>query len=136
MDSNVPTLSKITISMSTWIFMYLGLITLRAELHPWVNTIILTVVYPMYIWFMSKNNVLSLISRGSIIATVIAAVLFMTLLLEAMPKSNFSQMLKKSVKSYGKNPKDTALASFFVAMSIAIGFVVSYMITGKTFIGD
>lgn len=136
MDVNVPSLPKITISMSAWIFMYIGLIAIRAELHPWVNTVILAAVYPMYLWFMSKNNILGLISQGSMIATVIAAVLFMTLLLEAMPKSKFSQTLKKSLKKYGDKPKDTALASFFVAMSIAVGTLVSYMVTGKTFIGD
>ena len=134
MDSNVPTLPKIAISMSSWIFMYIGLIAIRAELHPWVNTIILAALYPMYIWFMSKNNILGLISQGSILATVIGAILFMTLLLEAMPKSKFSQNLKKSMKEFGKKPKDTAFGSFFIATSIAVGTVVSYMITNRTFI--
>ena len=73
-----PSITKVGLSLSAWIFMFIGLIAVRAELHPWVNTIILTAVYPMYIWYMSKNNIVGLISQGSIFAMVIGAVLFMT----------------------------------------------------------
>lgn len=126
--------SKIAMSLSTWIFMYIGLIAIRAEMHPWVNTIILTAVYPMYLWFMTRNNIMGVISQGSMIATVIGATLFMTLLLEAMPKSKFSSGLKKSLKEYGKKPADTAKASMAVVVSIIMGAIVSYAVTRENFI--
>tara|TARA_Y100000389_G_scaffold139804_1_gene137581 strand:- start:315 stop:710 length:396 start_codon:yes stop_codon:yes gene_type:complete len=127
-------ISKIAISLSTWIFMYIGLIAVRAELHPWVNTIILTVLYPMYMWYMTRNNIIGVISQGSMFAMVIGATLFMTLLLEAMPKSKFSTGLKKSLKEYGKKPADTLKASIAVAVSLIIGAMVSYAVTSTNFV--
>ena len=138
MDANFttskPSLVTVGISLSTWIFMYIGLITIRAELHPWVNTVLLTGVYPMYLWYLSKNNMISLLSQGTIIAMVIGALLFMTLLLEAKPKSKFSQKLKKSLKEYGKNPKDTAYASFAIIVSLVMGLGVSYAVRSDKFL--
>lgn len=132
--SSKPGLTQVGLSLSAWIFMFLGLIAVRAELHPWVNTILLTAVYPMYIWFMSKNNIVGLVSMGSMIAMVIGATLFMTLLLEAMPKSKFSQGLKKNLKEFGKKPKETGIASMAIVVSLAMGAVVSYAVTSENFI--
>lgn len=129
-----PGLAQVSLSLSSWIFMFLGLIAVRAELHPWVNTILLTVAYPLYIWFMSKNNIVGLISMGSMLAMVIGATLFMTLLLEAMPKSKFSQGLKKNLKEFGKNPKGTGMASLAIVASLAMGALVSYAVTSDNFI--
>lgn len=132
--SSKPELTQVGLSLSAWIFMFLGLIVVRAELHPWVNTVLLTAVYPMYIWFMSKNNIMGLISMGSMFAMVIGATLFMTLLLEAMPKSKFSQDLKKNLKEFGKKPKETGIASMAIVVSLAMGAVVSYAVTSENFI--
>lgn len=129
-----PSISEIGISLSTWFIMFIGLLGIRAESHPWINTIILTVGFPVYIWFMSRNNILGSVSQGAILATVIGAALFMTLLLEAMPNSNFSKNLKKYIKEYGKEPKGTAYASLAVAVSLVMGMGVSYSILGDNFI--
>lgn len=129
-----PSISEIGISLSTWFIMFIGLLGIRAESHPWINTIILTVGFPVYIWFMSRNNILGSVSQGAVLATVIGAALFMTLLLEAMPNSNFSKNLKKYIKEYGKEPKGTAYASLAVAVSLVMGMGVSYSILGDNFI--
>ena len=126
--------SNIVISLSQWIFMYLGLLCLRLELHHWVNTIVLSVVYPMYLWYMSKNNVLWLIDQGSMFAVVIGAGLFMTLLLESgVFGDSFEKTLKKSLKEYGRDTKATAMSSTAIACSIAVGICVSYIVRGPTF---
>ena len=127
--------SNIVISLSQWIFMYIGLLGLRAELHHWVNTLVLTVVYPMYLWYMSKNNVLWLIDQGSMFAVVISAGLFMTLLLESgIFGDSFEKTLKKSLKEYGRDTKATAMASVAIVCSIAVGIGVSYIVRGPTFL--
>lgn len=126
--------TKLGLSLASWIFMYIGLIALRAETHHWVNTLLLTAVYPMYIWYMSKNNIVGIISPGSMYALVIGSTLFMTLLLEAWPNSKFSTDLKRFIKEYGKNPKDTAMASIAIAVSIGVGAFVSYLVTKQSFI--
>jgi hypothetical protein len=129
-----PSLTQIGISLSSWFVMFIGLLGIRAETHPWMNTIILTVLFPTYIWFMSRNNILGSVSQGAILATVIGAALFMTLLLEAMPKSEFSMNLKKNLKEYGREPKGTAYASMAVAVSLVMGAGVSYAVLGDNFI--
>ena len=135
MDGNfAPSKTSVGLSLMSWVFMYIGLIAVRAELHPWVNTIILTVVYPMFLWFMIQNNSLSLVSRGSMIAMVIGAILFMTLLMEAAPKTKMAQNLKKSMKEYGKDPVKTTVASGALFLSLVIGGGVSYLVTGDNFL--
>ena len=129
-----PTLGQISISLSTWFVMFVGLLGIRAETHPWMNTIVLTVMFPVYLWFMSRNNILGSVSQGAILATVIGAALFMTLLLEAMPKSQFSMDLKKNLKEYGREPKGTAYASLTIAVSLMIGAGVSYAVLGDNFV--
>lgn len=129
-----PALSEIGISLTSWFVMFIGLLGIRAETHPWMNTIILTVLFPVYLWYMAKNNILGSVSQGAILATVIGAALFMTLLLEAMPKSEFSMNLKKNLKEYGREPKGTAYASLAVAVSLVMGAGVSYTVLGDNFI--
>lgn len=131
---NKPSLPQIGLSLSTWFVMFIGLLGVRAETHPWMNTIILTVLFPTYLWFMSRNNILGSVSQGAILATVVGAALFMTLLLEAMPKSQFSMDLKKNLKEYGREPKGTAYASLAVAVSLIMGAGVSYAVLGDNFI--
>ena len=128
------TIGKISLSLASWIFMYLGLIGMRIETHHWVNTFLLTAVFPMYIWYMSKNNIMGIISNGSMLALIIGSTLFMTLLLEAPLPFIDNKTLKRYMKEYGKKPKDTALASLAIVISIAVGTLGSYFVTQKSFI--
>ena len=136
MDAMIPqpSLTQIGLSVSTWFLMFLGTIIIRAETHEWVNTVMLAVIYPLYIWFMSRNNIVGSISQGAMIATVIAAGLFMTLLLEARAKSSFSLSLKKNLKEFGRKPEGTAYASAAIAGSLVVGIGVSYAVLNKNFI--
>ena len=59
---------NIALSLVSWIFMYIGLVIMRFETHHWVNTLMLSAVFPMYIWYMSKNNIVGIISQGSMLA--------------------------------------------------------------------
>lgn len=129
-----PSLAEIGLSLSSWFVMFIGLLGVRAETHPWMNTVILTIMFPLYLWFMSKNNILGSVSQGAILATVIGAALFMTLLLEARKDSEFSKNLKKNLKEYGRDPKGTAYASLAVAVSLIVGAGVSYTVLGDNFI--
>lgn len=129
-----PSLSEIGLSLSTWFVMFIGLLGVRAETHPWMNVVILTVMFPMYLWFMSKNNILGSVSQGAMLATVMSAGLFMTLLLEARKDSEFSTSLKKNLREYGREPKGTAYASLAIAVSLIIGAGVSYAVLGDNFI--
>lgn len=134
MSEGIPGLPNVLISLSQWIFMYIGLIALRAELHPWVNTIILTAVYPMYIWYMCKSNVIGIITFESMLALIIASTLAMTAVLEAAPKLKTVQNIKKSLKEYGKKPKETITASLIISMAILLGTITSYTVTRSTFV--
>lgn len=129
-----PSISQIGLSLSTWFVMFVGLMGIRAETHPWMNTVILTVLFPVYLWFMAKNNILGSVSQGAILATVIGAGLFMTLLLEARRNSEFSLNLKKNLKEYGRDVRGTAYASLAVAVSLIMGAGVSYAVLGDNFI--
>lgn len=131
---DTPSVSKIALSLSSWLLFFVGIIGVRAELHPWVNTIALTAVFPMYLWYMAKTNILGLMSQEAMIATVIGAVLFMTLLLEANKNASFSKNLKKHLKEYGKTPKGTAYASVAIAVSLGIGVLLSTLILRNTFV--
>jgi hypothetical protein len=68
------------------------------------------------------------------LATVIGAGLFMTLLLEARRNSEFSKNLKENLKQYGREPRGTAYASLAIAVSLIIGAGVSYTILGDNFL--
>ena len=131
---NKPSIAQIGLSLSTWFVMFIGLLAVRAETHPWMNTVILTVLFPLYLWFMSRNNILGSVSQGAILATVIGAGLFMTLLLEARKDSEFSKNLKKNLKEYGRDPKGTAYASLAVAASLMMGAGVSFAVLGDNFL--
>jgi hypothetical protein len=131
---NKPSIAQIGLSLSTWFVMFIGLLAVRAETHPWMNTVILTVLFPLYLWFMSRNNILGSVSQGAILATVIGAGLFMTLLLEARKNSEFSMNLKKNLKEYGRDPKGTAYASLAVAVSLMMGAGVSFTVLGDNFL--
>lgn len=131
---NKPSIAQIGLSLSTWFVMFIGLLAVRAETHPWMNTVILTVLFPLYLWFMSRNNILGSVSQGAILATVIGAGLFMTLLLEARKDSEFSKNLKKNLKEYGRDPKGTAYASLAVAVSLMMGAGVSFTVLGDNFL--
>lgn len=131
---NKPSIAQIGLSLSTWFVMFIGLLAVRAETHPWMNTVILTVLFPLYLWFMSRNNILGSVSQGAILATVIGAGLFMTLLLEARKNSEFSKNLKKNLKEYGRDPKGTAYASLAVAVSLMMGAGVSFAVLGDNFL--
>ena len=129
-----PSISQIGLSLSTWFVLFIGLLAVRAETHPWMNTVILTVLFPVYLWFMSRNNILGSVSQGAILATVIGAGLFMTLLLEARKDSEFSKNLKKNLKEYGRDPRNTAYASLAVAVSLVMGAGVSFAVLGDNFL--
>jgi len=131
---NKPSIAQIGLSLSTWFVMFIGLLAVRAETHPWMNTVILTVLFPLYLWFMSRNNILGSVSQGAILATVIGTGLFMTLLLEARKNSEFSVNLKKNLKEYGRDPKGTAYASLAVAVSLMMGAGVSFTVLGDNFL--
>lgn len=130
----VPSIQQIGMSTSAWLLTLVGVFIVRTEMHPWVNTVMLTIIFPFFTWYMSRNNILGSISQGAMIAIVIAAGLFMTLLLEAAPKSGFSKNLKKYMKEFGKEPKGTAYASLAVAVSIMIGVGISYTVLGNNFL--
>lgn len=125
---------QIALSLSTWFIMFIGLIVLRMETHPWVNTVLLTVVFPMFIWYMSKRSLLGSVSREGILAAVIGSGLFMTLLLESSSRSPFSKRLKKNLKEFGRQPAETAEASAFIVLAMMVGLGFSYAIQGRNFI--
>ena len=129
-----PSMPQVGLSVSMWFLSMIGAILIRTELHPWVNIVMLSIVFPMYTWFMARNNILGSISQRAMIATVVAAGLFITLLVEAQPKSSFSIKLKKHFKEYGRTPKGTAIASSVIAVSLLIGIVISYIIMNNGFI--
>jgi hypothetical protein len=126
---------KIGLSFSTWFLAFAGVLIVRMETHAWVNTVLLTVVFPLFIWLMSKNNIVSSMSQGGMFATVFGAALFMTLLLEGFRSSRFSRDLKKKLKEYGKTPLDTAQASLAIAGSLLVGLGFSYVIQKDQIIG-
>ena len=130
----LPKPFQVALSLSTWFIMFIGLIVIRMETHPWVNTVLLTIVFPMFLWYMSKSSILGSVSQGGIMAAVIGSGLFMALLLEAFKKSQFSIRLKKNLKEYGRKPTETAETSFFLVLSMMIGLGFSYAIQGRNFI--
>lgn len=125
----------IGLSFSMWFAAFIGILIIRMETHEWANTLLLTVVFPMFVWLMSKNNIVSSMSQSGMIATVFGAALFMTLLLEGFKSLPFSKDLKKKLKEYGKNPLDTAQASLAVAGSLIVGLAFSYVIQRERIVG-
>jgi hypothetical protein len=130
----IPKPFQVALSLSTWFVMFVGLIVIRMETHPWVNTVLLTIVFPVFIWYMSKSSILGSVSRGGIMTAVIGSGLFMTLLLEAFKKTAFSIRLKKNLKEFGRKPTETSETSFFIVLSMMVGLGVSYAIHGNNFI--
>jgi len=129
-----PNITNVILSLSTWFLMFVGLIGVRAEIHEWANVIVLGAVYPMYLWYQSKNNILGSISKESMIAIVIGTVLSLTTFLEAPgKKSAFSRNLKKNFKEYGKDVKGTAYASLVLVASLLVGVGFSYSIRSDKF---
>ena len=130
----IPKPMQVGLSLSTWFVLFVGLIVIRMELHPWVNTTLLSVAFPMFLWYMSKNSILGSVSQGGIMTAVIGAGLFMTLLLEAFKKTKFSIRLKKNLKEYGRKPTETAEASTFIVLAMAVGLGFSFFIHKNNFI--
>lgn len=132
--ARVPKPMKVGLSLSTWFLMFIGLIVIRMESHPWVNTTMLSVVFPLFLWYMSKNSILGSVSQGGIITAVIGAGLFMTLLLEAFKKTKFSIRLKKNLKEFGRKPSETAEASAFIVLAMGVGLFFSFVLQRENFI--
>jgi hypothetical protein len=85
---------------------------------------------------MCKSNVIGIITFESMLALIIASTLAMTAVLEAVPKSKTAQSIKKSLKEYGKKPKETITASLIISMAILLGTITSYMVTRSTFVAS
>lgn len=130
----ISPMNLFTTTIAPWFTTYIGAILVRTELHPWVNVILLTVIYPIAFWFLSKNTLYPDISQGGIIASVIFATLFITLLLEARPKSSFSKQLKKNFKEYGREPLGTSAATLAIVTSLAVGVGFSMIIQQQNFL--
>ena len=129
-----PSIGQVGMSLSGWLLLFLSVGFMRMEMHPWVNVIALVGLLPGYVWFISQNNVISFMTQPAIFGIIAAAMLFMTLLLEAKPKSSFSRSLKKYFKEYGKSAKETTYASLTVIVSLVIGFALSFYLQGNNFI--
>lgn len=121
-------------SLAPWSLSFLGPILIRTELHAWVNVIILTMIYPVSFWLLSKKTFYPDISQGGIMLSVIFSVLFMTLLLEARPDLPIVKKLKKYLKEYGREPFNTFGASMAIVTSLFIGFGISMMIQRERFL--
>lgn len=134
MDYQQPSPVQIGISMSAWLLTLVGALVVRMELHPWVNTVMLTIVFPFFTWFMARNSILGSVSQRAMFTTVVAAGLFMTLLLEAQRNGSFSKELKKNLKAFGREPSPTAIASVAIAGSLLVGMGLSYLMNGPNFI--
>jgi len=132
--ARIPKPMQVGLSLSTWFVLFIGLIVIRLELHPWVNTTMLAVAFPMFLWYMSKNSILGSVSQGGIMTAVIGAGLFMTLLLEAFKKTEFSIRLKKNLKEFGRKPSETAEASAFIVIAMGIGLGFSFFLHRNNFI--
>ena len=121
-------------TVAPWFTAYIGAILVRTEVHAWVNVILLTVIYPVAFWLLSKNTMYPDISQGGMVASVIFATLFITLLLEAKPKSGFSKQLKKNFKEYGREPLGTSVATLAIITSLTIGVGFSMLIQQQNFL--
>lgn len=130
----LPSAVQVGLSMSTWLLSFVGSVVLSAELHPWVNTVILTVIFPAYMWLAARNSILGSVSSQGIIMMLVTAGLFMTLLLEAQRDGQFSRKLKRNIKRFGKDPRSTGLASLAVASSLIVGAGLSYAVLRERFI--
>lgn len=129
-----PSPVQIATSMSAWFLTLVGALIIRLELHPWVNTVMLAVVFPFFTWFMSRNSILGSVTQRAMFTTVVAAGLFMTLLLEAQRNGSFSKELKKNLKTFGREPGPTAIASAAIVGSLVVGAGLSYLMNGPNFI--
>ena len=130
----MPKPMQVGLSLSTWFILFIGLVVIRMETHPWLNTTLLSVVFPVFLWYMSKNSILGSVSQGGIMTAVIGAGLFMTLLLEAFKKTKFSIRLKKNLKEFGRKPTETAEASAFIAMAMGVGLGFSFFLHRDNFL--
>ena len=130
----MPKPMQVGLSLSTWFILFIGLVVIRMETHPWLNTTLLSVVFPVFLWYMSKNSILGSVSQGGIMTAVIGAGLFMTLLLEAFKKTKFSIRLKKNLKEFGRKPTETAEASAFIVMAMGVGLGFSFFLHRDNFL--
>ena len=134
MEYQQPSPVQIGLSMSAWFLTLVGALIIRLELHPWVNTVILTIVMPVMTWFLARNSILGSVSQRAMFTIVFAAALFMTLLLEAQRNGQVAKGLKRRLKAFGREPGPTALASVAIVGSLMVGIGLSYFMNGPNFI--
>ena len=110
---------------------YLGPVIIRAELHEWVNIIVLTLLYPLTIWYLTKNTVFADISYQGITMSLVAAILIIVMILRIEPDNIIVKRITKYFKEYGRKPFDTFAASTIVATSICIGSLLTLAWGGR-----
>lgn len=125
-----PTIMDLGKALVPWFALMFSSSVIRAETKYWVNMSILAVVYPLMIRYLSDNNLLLSMSKGSVLIAVSVSILTLITLTEGVKW----QQLKKNFKEFGKDPKQTALTTLVVMLSLVFGLAVAYYSQGKSII--
>ena len=125
-----PSVADIVKATIPWFALMFSSSVIRAETKYWINMTILSAVYPIMIRYLSDNNLLLSMSKGSLGITIAVS----TLILITLTEGGIWPQLKKNFKEYGKDPKQTALTTTVVMMSFMIGLLTTYYTQGKAII--
>lgn len=116
-------LARFTMSVLIWMLLLFSIPLMRLEWKYWANMSMLTVILPMLIWWLGNHSIFLSAKTGTVFMVSAFSVLFMILLTEGFRWAK----LKKYLKEYGKNPKDTAVATLIVTASMVVGAGVAYI---------
>ena len=119
---SVP-LTRFTMSVLIWMLLLFSIPLMRLEWKYWANMSMLTVILPMIIWWLGNHSIFLSSKSGTVFMVSAFSVLFMILLTEGFKWTK----LKRYLKEYGKDPKDTAVATLVVTGAMVVGATVAYI---------
>lgn len=126
-----PNMDRVLLSLLMWFLLMTGAFLTRLQSPYWVNMTIMTVIFPVIIWYLGNTSLIISMQPTAVMVAVLMAVLFLIVITEGFKDVRgvkvFSKQLRDSYENYGKDIKTAWLPLVMTMVSLLIGVSFSYI---------
>jgi|TARA_B100002019_G_C21270437_1_gene601896 hypothetical protein len=126
-----PNMDRVLLSLLMWFLLMTGAFLTRLQSPYWVNMTIMTVIFPVIIWYLGNTSLIISMQPTAVMVAVLMAVLFLIVITEGFKDVRgvkvFSKQLRESYENYGKDIKTAWLPLVMTMVSLLIGVSFSYI---------
>ena len=131
-----PNMDRVLLSLLMWFLLMTGAFLTRLQSPYWVNMTIMTVIFPVIIWYLGNTSLIISMQPTAVMVAVLMAVLFLIVITEGFKDVRgvkvFSKQLRDSYENYGKDIKTAWLPLVMTMVSLLIGVSFSYIMLRGT----